>query len=182
MKSLNRAWLVMLVILSTLTVSPCRAQTKPQTAERNTSASPEADAQKKNLQVYVDLLRKDIRQQKAEIMGAVMLLSAEDAAKFWPIYNKYDADLTKLNDQRIENIKEYARTYNTMTDEKADELIQKSLAYQKQRAELLAKTYEGIKQAVGGITAARFAQVEHQLLLIIDLQIASSLPVVGQGS
>jgi hypothetical protein len=74
MKSLNRARLVMLVILSTLTVSPCRAQTKPQTTEKNTAAAPETDAQKKNLQVYVDLLRKDIRQQKAEIMGAVMLL------------------------------------------------------------------------------------------------------------
>jgi LAS superfamily LD-carboxypeptidase LdcB len=182
MKSLNRGWLVMLVILSTLGVSPCRAQAKTQTTEKGTAASPEADAQKKNLQVYVDLLRKDIRQQKAEIMGAVMLLSAEDAAKFWPIYNEYDAELTKLNDQRLENIKEYARTYNNMTDEKADELIQKSLAYQKQRAELLAKTYDRVKGAVGAITAARFAQIEHQLLLIIDLQIASSLPVVGQGS
>jgi len=69
-----------------------------------------------------------------------------------------------------------------MTDEKADELIRKSLTYQKQRAELLAKTYDRVKQAVGAITAARFAQVEHQLLLIIDLQIASSLPVVEQGS
>jgi hypothetical protein len=69
-----------------------------------------------------------------------------------------------------------------MTDEKADELIQKSLAYQKQRAELLVKAYDRVKQALGGITAARFAQVEHQLLLIIDLQIDSSLPVVGQGS
>jgi methanogenic corrinoid protein MtbC1 len=115
-------------------------------------------------------------------MGAVMVLNAEDAAKFWPIYSEYDTELTKLNDQRVENIKEYARTYNQMTDEKADELIQKSLAYQKQRAELLAKTYERVKQAVGAVTAARFAQVEHQLLLIIDLQIASSLPVVGQGS
>jgi hypothetical protein len=182
MKSLNRAWLAMLVILPTLAAFPCRAQTKTQTTEKSTAASPEGDDQKKNLQVYVDLLRKDIRQQKAEIMGAVMLLSAEDAAKFWPIYNEYDAELTKLNDQRVENIKEYARTYNQMTDEKADELIQKSLDYQKQRAELLAKTYGRVKQAVGAITAARFAQVEHQLLLIIDLQIASSLPVVSQGS
>jgi hypothetical protein len=182
MKSLNRAWLAMLVILPTLAVSPCRAQTKTQATEKNTAASPEADAQKKNLQVYVDLLRKDIRQQKAEIMGAVMVLNAEDAAKFWPIYSEYDAELTKLNDQRVENIKEYARTYNQMTDEKADELIQKSLAYQKQRAELLAKTYDRVKGAIGATTAARFAQIEHQLLLIIDLQIASSLPIVGQGS
>lgn len=71
-----------------------------------------------------------------------------------------------------------ARSYNQMTDEKADELIQKSLSYQKERAELLAQTDNKVKQALGAITAARFAQVEHQLLLIIDLQIASSLPVV----
>ena len=182
MKFLYRLWLVMLFILPTLAASPCWAQSKTQTTKESTAASPEGDAQKKNLQVYIDLLRKDVRQQKAEIMGAIMALSSDEAAKFWPIYSEYDAELTKLNDQRVENIKEYARTYNQMTDEKADELIQKSLAYQKQRAELLAKTYDRVKQSVGAITAARFAQVEHQLLLIIDLQIASSLPVVGEGS
>ena len=181
MKFLNRVWLAMLLILPMLAVSPCWAQSK-QTAKGKAEASTGEDAQKKNLQVYIDLLRKDVRQQKAEIMGAVMVLSADDAAKFWPIYSEYDVELTKLNDQRVENIKEYARTYNAMTDEKADELIQRSLAFQKQRAELLAKTYESVKQAVGAITAARFAQVEHQLLLIIDLQIVSSLPVVEQGS
>ena len=47
------------------------------------------------------------------------------------------------------------------------------------RNELLAKYYGQVRNALGGITAARFLQVEHQLLLIIDLQIASSLPVVG---
>jgi hypothetical protein len=182
MKFLNHVWLVILLVLAVLAASPCRAQTKTQAIEKKAAASPEADAQKKNLQAYVDLLRRDVRQQKAEIMGAVMVLGAVDAAKFWPIYSEYDAELTRLNDQRVENIKEYARSYNQMTDEKADELVQKSLAYQKQRAELLAKTYDRVKQAVGAVTAARFAQVEHQLLLIIDLQIASSLPVVGQGS
>jgi len=69
-----------------------------------------------------------------------------------------------------------------MTDAKADELIQKSLAYQKQRSELLVQAYDKVKEALGAVTAARFAMVEHQLLLLIDLQIDSSLPVVGQGS
>jgi hypothetical protein len=50
------------------------------------------------------------------------------------------------------------------------------------RSELLAKYYERVKQSLGAITAARFAQVESELLMIIDLQIASSLPLVGQGS
>ena len=125
---------------------------------------------------------QDIRQQKDEIMGSMMLLSAADAAKFWPIYSDYDVALAKLNDQRIENIEQYAHSYNDLTDEEADRLIQKSVAFQKERAELLAATYEKVKQALGGVTAARFAQIEHQLLLIIDLQIDSSLPIAGQGS
>jgi hypothetical protein len=180
MKFVNRLLLAMLLVPCAFTSNPACAQTQTQKPEGSTAASSESDAQKQNMQAYIDLLRKNVRQDKAEIMGAIMVLSADDAAKFWPIYSEYDAELAKLNDQRVENIKEYARVYNGMTDEKADELIQKSLAYQRQREELLAKTYDRVKQAVGAITAARFAQVEHQLLLIIDLQIASALPVVGQ--
>jgi len=180
MKLWNRILVIGLCLLPLVSASPCQSQTKPKTTESKAAASP-TDAQMKNLDAYIDLLRKDVRQQKAEIMGSVMVLSADDAAKFWPIYSEYDVELTKLNDQRVENIKEYARAYDQMTDEKADELIQKSWAYQKQRAQLLAKTYDLVKQAVGAITAARFAQVENQLLLIIDLQIASSLPVVSQN-
>jgi hypothetical protein len=145
-----------------------------------TGTSPGSDSQ--NIQAYIALLRSDIRQQKAEMMGAVMQLSAADAAKFWPIYEQYDQELAKLNDQRVANIQEYASSYDQMTDAKADELIQKAMSYRKQRSDLLAKYYQQVKQALGGITAARFVQVEDQLLLIIDLQIDSSLPVVGQGS
>ncbi|MGB2668067.1 MAG: hypothetical protein WAK48_29005 [Candidatus Acidiferrum sp.] len=179
MKILNRFFLVALFFLAGFAALPSWAQTKTQKAEA--AASLQSDEQK-NVQAYIDLLRTDVRQQKAEMMGAVMLLSAQDAAKFWPIYSEYDAQLTKLNDQRVQTIKDYAKNYDLMTDAKADELIQKSIAYQKQRAELLAQTYDKVKQALGAVTAARFAMIEHQLLLIIDLQIASSLPVVGQGS
>jgi len=160
---------------------PGQAQANPQKAESQSAGTPEDEAKRKNIQEYIDLLRQDVRQQKAEIMGSVLALSADEAAKFWPIYNDYDAQLTKLNDERIANIKEYARTYSQLTDEKADELIQKALAYQNQRRELFAKTYGRVKQAIGAIDAARFAQIEHQLLLIIDLQIASSLPLAQEG-
>src|SRR5262249_10911934 len=181
-KFLDRILLATLCVQFLFLPQPGRAQANAQKAESQSAAVPEAEVQNQNLQAYSDLLRKDVAHQKAEIMGAVLALSADDAAKFWPIYKEYDAQLTKLNDQRVENIKEYARTYFQMTDEKADELIQKALAYQKQRAELFAQTYDRVKQAIGAIDAARFAQIEQQLLLIIDLQIASSLPVVKESS
>jgi len=173
MKKQRAAWITVVVLLV------CAGGAQAQTGQQ-TGTSPGSDSQ--NIQAYISLLRSDVRQQKAEMMGAVMQLSAADAAKFWPIYEQYDEELAKLNDQRVANIQEYASSYDQMTDDKADELIHKAMSYRKQRAELLAKYYEQVKQSLGGITAARFIQVEDQLLLIIDLQIDSSLPVVGQSS
>ncbi len=181
MKKQTAAWILLSTLLVFVPAASSQDKTQPNKTGAQTSASRSADAQK-NIQEYIDLLRSDVRQQKAEMMGAVMQLSAADAAKFWPIYSEYDAELTKVNDLRAANIQEYASAYGEMTDAKADELIQKAMAYQKQRSELLAKYYERVKQALGATTAARFVQVESQLLLIIDLQIASSLPIVGEGS
>ena len=188
MKSFNGMCLPMFFILSILTASPNWARTNTQSdtqTKTQTSQTPEAstgtDEQTKNVQAYIALLRQDVRQQKAEIMGSLMQLSASDAAKFWPIYEQYDSQLNKLNDLRVENIKEYARAYDQMTNEKADELIQEALKYRRERTELLANTYDKVRQALGAVTAARFAQIESQLLLLIDLQIDSSLPIVRQG-
>jgi hypothetical protein len=152
------------------------AQTKPSAPQAKTAAKTPEEL---NIQEYIALLRKDVNADKAKILGTVMQFDAEDAAKFWPIYLEYQAELSKLNDLRVANIQEYARTYNEMTDAKADELIKNAMSYQKQRGELLAKYYERVKQDLGAITAARFVQVEHQLLSLIDLKVASSLPVVG---
>jgi len=182
MKLRNDQLLAALFAAFMFAVVPGYGQTTAGKAEDKTATTSEADTQKKNTQAYLALLRRDVRQEKAEIMGSMMLLNSQDSAKFWPIYSEYDLELNKLNDQRVANIKEYAHNYNQMTDEEADKLIQSALSYRKQRADLFIKTYDKLKQALGAVTAARFAQVEEQLLLLIDLQIDSSLPIVGQGS
>jgi len=182
MKKQMSAWILVLASLALVPAARAQDNTPPSNTGGQAGTSTSADAQEKNIQEYINLLRTDVRKQKTEIMGTMMQLSASDAAKFWPIYSEYDAELSKLNDLRAANIQEYARTYTQMTDEKADDLIQKVLAYDKQRCELLTKYYGHVKPQLGAITAARFVQVERQLLLTIDLQIASSLPIVGEGS
>ena len=151
---------------------------QPQTADQSPSSSIEST--NRNMQAYVKLLLSQVRQRKAEVMADMMQLNAADAAKFWPIYNEYDAALDKLSDLEVANIAEYSRTYTQMTNGKADELIQSALADRRQQSELLEKYYDRVKAQLGAITAARFVQVEDQLLLIINLQIDSSLPIVGQ--
>ncbi|HEU5414155.1 MAG TPA: hypothetical protein VFW31_10375 [Candidatus Angelobacter sp.] len=155
-----------------------QAASPPASTGQQTASSADKETQEKNISKYIELLRSDIRQDKTEIMGALMQLSAEQAGKFWPIYDEYDKELTRLNNLRAANIQEYARSYEKMSDAKADELIQNALHFQQQRSDLLAKYYGRVKSSIGAVEAARFVQVENQLLLIIDLHIASSLPVV----
>ena len=181
MKKGNALRLPLFVLLALCPLLFGQQKASHESANQAAPSTP-ATAQEKNIQEYIELLRSNIRQQKSEIMGSVMQLDVGQAAKFWPIYGEYDAELTKLNDLRVANIREYARNYDQMTDAKADELIQNALSYRKQRAELVAKYYGRVKGALGAVQAARFLQIEDQLLLIIDLQIESDLPVVGQTS
>jgi hypothetical protein len=134
--------------------------------------------QSQNIETYMDLLRSDVKAQKVQIIGVMMQFSPDQASTFWPIYKEYDVSLTKLGDQRLAIIKEYAANYDSMTDAKADDLIERSIALETDRNALLKQTYEQVKNKIGAKEAARFLQVEHQLLLIIDLQIASELPAI----
>jgi dsDNA-binding SOS-regulon protein len=111
-------------------------------------------------------------------MGEVMQLDAEDASKFWPIYKEYEAELTRGGDEKLALIKKYADHYQNMTDAIADELASGALKLEQERHDLKAKYYGRIKQSLGTITAARFLQVENQLLMLLDLQVAALLPVV----
>ena len=131
-----------------------------------------------NIQSYIDLIRADVKAEKVQLLGVMMQFTPDEASTFWPIYQSYDADLTKLGDQKVALIREYADNYDSMTDAKADEIVQKSFALVADRNALLKNCYEQVKSKMGAKTAARFVQVEHQLLMIIDLQIASELPAV----
>ena len=134
-----------------------------------------------NIDAYIDLLREDIRTQKTAVLSQMMQLTADEAKVFWPIYSDYEKELKALGDERVAGIKEYAEYFPKMTDEKAHELIKRRLAYEEKLLGLKKKYYERIKEALSATLAARFVQVENQLLALVDLQVMASLPVVEEG-
>ena len=130
-----------------------------------------------NLAAYAELLRSDVRAQKVAIITEVMGFSEAEDKAFWPIYREYDLEMSKLGDERVANIEEYARNYSKLTDEVADRLATKALDLEARRGAVKAKLYEKLKTALSPKTALRALQVEHQLQLIVDLQVAAWLPI-----
>jgi hypothetical protein len=154
-----------------------------------TSAGPSAQAGKPlsseetretNLRAYVELLRSDLRTQKLAIVSELMQLSDADDAKFWPIYREYEGELAALNDGRIALIQEYADNYGKMTNDVADRLARAALDGEAKRTALKQKYYDRLAKTLSPIAAARFFQVENQILLLLDLQISASLPLVQE--
>jgi len=131
-----------------------------------------------NLSAYAELLRRDVSTQKIAILSQVMGFTEIEDAAFWPIYREYDVEMARLGEQRVALVAEYARQYAQMTEAAAAELGEKAVALEARRQDAKAACYEKVKKALSPRTALRFLQVEHQLLLLIDLQISAALPIV----
>ncbi|MGA3318487.1 MAG: hypothetical protein ABSC64_18880 [Candidatus Korobacteraceae bacterium] len=128
----------------------------------------------------IQLLRQDIRSQKKQIIAANMTLTDAEATKFWPVYDQYTSALTKIGDDRTALIKEYAQSYDTMTDAQAKSLIKRWAATDEQAVQLRMQYIPKFEQVLPGKKAALFFQLDRRIGLLIDLQLASMIPLVNQ--
>jgi len=151
-----------------LSAATAHAQALPQT-ESSTHAISDQD---------LALLRKDLRSQKKQLIAQNLQLSDSEATKFWPIYDQYVAELTKINDKKYATIQAYADHFGTLSDEKAEQLIKNWLDVDIAAAQLRAKYLPIVSKAIGGRKAATFAQIDRRVAAIVDLQLGSKIPLV----
>jgi hypothetical protein len=152
-------------------VAPVWAQTKPADTK---AATNQADVDK-----MIELVRKDVRADKADIVSKTMKLDASQAAAFWPVYKAYEAERQALGDQRLFVIQDLAEHFETLNDAKAKGLLDRSLAIEEQRVALERK-YEGeFLKVLPAKTVARFFQVDSRLNNLINLQVSSQIPLVN---
>jgi len=139
-----------------------------------------AHAESQNEQ-YFELMRQDLRTNKLAVMTEAMALTDAQGEVFWPIYREYQTNLSTIGDKRIAMVKDYAENYENMTDEKAGEIVKNWFGQQKDRLSLLEKTAKKVAKATDSVIAARFIQVENAVNMLVDLQIASELPLFVEG-
>ena len=127
---------------------------------------------------YVELLRKDLRSEKKQIVAANMLLTEAEAQKFWPVYDEYTVEAAKINDAKLSVIKEYVQTYETLNDAQAERMVKTWSAADEATVQLRLKYLPIFQKALPGKKVARFFQVDRRIGSVIDLQLASEIPLV----
>ena len=132
---------------------------------------------------YIEVLKSEIKTDKKAIITETMEFTEQESAAFWPVYNEFEHELEKLSGKRIANIKDFAANYDSLTDKKADELINNSFNFLEDRLSLNEKYYKKFAEVLTPMVAAKYMQLEHQIQLVMDLNIAANLPLIKkQGS
>ena len=128
----------------------------------------------------IALLRKDLRAEKKKIIAMNVPLTEEEATKFWPVYDEYAMAMAKANDDFYAIIKEYAANQKTLTDAQAVDMLKRWSAVQVQQAQTRQRFIPIIEKVIPGKKAAHFFQIDRRLYALMDLQVASEIPLVYQ--
>jgi len=123
-------------------------------------------------------LRKDVKSRKKQIIAENMGLSDVEAAKCWPVYDRYAAELSRIYDTKIALLKDYAENYGTMTGDQAEDYIRKRAEVEQSTMQLRLKYMPAFRKVLSGRETALFYQLDWRLGLAIDAQLVQ-VPLIN---
>jgi hypothetical protein len=127
---------------------------------------------------FIELLRKDVRSQKKQIIAENMGLSDAEAEKFWPVYDRYAAELSTIYDTKIALLTDYAENYSTMTGDQAENYIRKRAEVEQSIMQLRLKYMPAFRKVLSGRETALFYQLDWRLGLAIDVELVQ-VPLIN---
>jgi G:T/U-mismatch repair DNA glycosylase len=124
------------------------------------------------------LVRDKIRADKKLFIAENLPLTAAEAKAFWPVYDRYQQELSALNDRMIKLIKEYATNYETMSDQTAKRLMDEYLAIESARLKIRQAYVPRFRKVLGEKLAARYYQLENKVQAAVGYELAAEIPLV----
>ena len=130
---------------------------------------------------YFEVLRSDFNTGNIRALNQAMKLTVAEADKFWPIYRQYEKELAAVGDRKLALIVEFMRHHKagTLTDQNSQPMAAQWLQNVQDRLDLWKKYHQQISDAVSPVRAAQFLQIENQMAIFVDLNIASEMPMLG---
>ena len=126
----------------------------------------------------LDLLRKDIRSKRKQLVAANLKMTDEEATKFWPIYDQYVLELIAINDKKFGLIQDYADNWGKLTNEQSLSFIRQWLDADIATAQLRQKYVPIVSKVLDGKKSATFFQIDRRIAMMLELQVSSSMPLV----
>ena len=128
----------------------------------------------------LDILRDTIRANRKALVAANLTLSDEEAARFWPLYDRYQADLKLVQDRAVKIIEDYTASFNNLSDDKALKLADDWLSAEGDRVKVRRTYLDQFAKVLPGRKVVRFYQIENKMDAVLRYDLAGQIPVVGE--
>jgi Spy/CpxP family protein refolding chaperone len=155
------------VMTCLLSVSALAVAQQPQTAG---AAKPTAEEALK-------ALRADLQSSRADVVAKNMTLSAEQAAKFWPLFEQYQKEQNVIMDEQLKGIQKYVESYEAMDDASAVALMNAHFDRDARMNALRQKYLGEFQKVLPTKLAVRAMQIDRRLALATQMEMASHIPL-----
>ena len=136
-----------------------------------------AGAQAVDQWTAIQQLQADLKADRQALVAANLPLTEGEARAFWPVYKEYRGEIETLGDRVARVISDYAANFETLTGEKADALSKESLAIERDKLTVRQKYAPRVRGVLSAIKTARFFQIENKLDAIVNMTLASEIPL-----
>lgn len=140
-----------------------------------------AQDQEPAIDSIIAVVRANMQAGRTSLITTEMNFNDKDGAAFWPIYQQYEHERSRLDDRRAAVIKQYTQKYPTLTDAEAKAMAEQMLDCESRLAELKKKYHKKFSKVLPALTVTKFFQLERRIDLMMDLQVEASLPPLTQA-
>ncbi len=126
----------------------------------------------------MDIVREKVRTDKKLVVATALNLTEAEAKAFWPVYNSYQSDMIAHYDRVFKLVDAYAKSYETMTDENATQLLGEFLSLETDYIALLNSYVPRFRRVLPPVKVARLYQVENKLRALVDYEFARAIPLI----
>ena len=137
-----------------------------------------ARAVDENAKEGVLVTRAMIVADRTQVVLNTLRLSDEEIKVFSPVYVEYWEEMNLLNDGLEKLILDYSDNYNNLTDEKALEMLDDYLDFQKKKVALRTKYVKKFKKVLTPKKLVQYYQTENKMDAIIMVELARRIPLV----
>jgi hypothetical protein len=130
----------------------------------------------------LDVLLNAVRSNRKALVAVNLRLTDGEAAKFWPVYDRYQKEINATGDRLVGVIQEYTAAFPDFSNDKAMKLVEDYLAIEADRVRVRRTYVPEFAAVLPGRKVARLYQIENKMDAVVRYDLAATIPVMEEGS
>ena len=126
----------------------------------------------------LELVKSILKSERKVFFVQNMDLSTEEFNRFWPVYDKYQAEESKIQANVITDYKKMVNQGNELSDEELEVINKNYFTRRKKMNALQVKYYKIVKKGFGTGAATRFLQIDRFVDATIRATLFSEMPLI----